>query len=114
MVARFFFGKERKNVQFNGSIPVKELRVGMVGFQELALYGVTAHNLTLEIVVMYGIVWIHQWCGWIGFYGILKHTPVCSIAIDDTRCNISCNGQQTVFCGMHDSCSCTIFLTPGA
>ena len=83
----------------------------MVGLQTLALHGVAAHHLALEIIVAHGIIRIHHWRSGVGLDGILEDAPVGSIAIDDAWGNIGRQRQQPIFRGVHQGCTCAIFFT---
>ena len=110
LVALVVLGQQGQQVQLHGAIPVEELRVGVVFLQLLTLHGVTAHDLTLEVIVANRVVGIHQWCGGIGLDGILEHAPVGIVAINDARSHVGRNREESVLGGMHDGSTCTILL----
>ncbi len=113
MIAVAALGKEREKIQLDCSVPVEQLGVGLVFFEELTLNRVAANNLTVEVIVLRGILGIHQWSCGVGFKSILEHAPVGIVTVDDTRSHVEVDGEKTALGGVHHRSARTVFLTVG-
>ncbi len=94
-------GQQGEEIEFQDSVPVKELGVGVVLLKLHQLDGVAAYHLSLEVVIHVGILGIHDGCGRVGLDGVAEHTPVGVVAVDDTRGHIEADGEETAFGGVH-------------
>ena len=92
--------KQRKQVEFQRSVHVQQSVVAMAFLQLLSLHRVAAGNLPEEIIILRGIVGIHQRGGRIGLNGILEHSPVGIVTRYDARRHIEVYSEQIALGGM--------------
>ena len=111
MIARCILCQQRQEVQFNGTIPVNQTDIILIGLQELTLHRIGTHNLALEIIITNRIIWIHQRSSWVSLKSILEYAVISLVAVDDTRSDIGSNGEESTLGGMHDVGTSAILLT---
>ena len=68
--------KQRKQVKFQRSVHVQQSVVAMAFLQLLSLHRIAAGYLPEKIIILSGILRIHQRGGRIGLNGVLEHSPV--------------------------------------
>ena len=101
MVALSVFQQQRQEVELHGAVPVEKLGVAVIFLQFLTLHRVGTYDLTLEVVIACGVLRIHKRrCG-VCLNGILEHAPVGLVAVDDTRCHVGGEGEQSALGGVH-------------
>ena len=111
MIARCILCQQRQEVQLNGTIPVDQTNIILIGLQELTLHRIGTHNLTLEVIITNRIIWIHQRSSWVSLKSILEYAVISLVAVDDTRSDIGSNGEESTLGGMHDVGTSAILLT---
>ena len=110
MIALSFLGKQRQEVELDGSVPIKKFSVALTLLELLTLYRVGAHHLSHEVIITCGILRVHHRCSRISLNGILKHSPVGIVTIYDSRSHIGGEGEQTTLARVHHRCTRSIFL----
>ena len=101
MSALSIFCEKRQEIEFDSGIPVEKFGIGVVLLKFLSLNGIGADNLSHKIVVACRILRVHHRGCRISLNGILEHTPIGIVAVDDTRSHIGSEGEESALGGMH-------------
>ncbi len=103
--------QQREEVQLHGAIPVEKLRGACVLVELLKLYRVIGGLLTFEVVILRGILRIHDRCCRISLNGITENIPRRILPVSNTRSDVQAEGEQSALCRVVDRSATAILLT---
>ena len=103
--------QQREEVQLHGTIPVEKLRGARILVELLKLYGVVAGLLTFEVVILRGILRIHDRCCRVCLNGITENIPRRILPVSNTRSDVQAEGEQSTLGRVVDRSATAILLT---